>query len=376
MPPIDSAAQGFVALTEAVINLAALRHNLDVVRALAPHSGIVAVIKANAYGHGLLPIAQALAPKVGVLALARIEEAMALRQRGITQRLLVLSSRPDLEQLHLCASQAIEPVVHDEATAQLIAHHPFQPALRVWLKIDTGMHRLGVSPGEAAALCRQLQEAPGVSEVILMSHFASAESPDNAITDQQLQCFDRSTSGIEAPRSIANSAAIIRHHAAQRNWVRPGIMLYGANPLGESAAPALLPVMTLRSRLLAVRDIGPNEGVGYNHTWHSVRATRIGTVAVGYGDGYPRHARNGTPVLLNGRRAPLAGRVSMDTVTVDLAAHPDARPGDEVVLWGEGLPVNEIATYADTIAYELLTGVSQRVNYHYLESAPPPALEK
>ncbi len=363
-------------MTEAVINLSALRTNLGAVRSLAPRSGIVAVIKANAYGHGLLPMARALAPQVGVLALARIEEAIQLRQLGIEQRLLVLSSRPDLEQLRLCASQAIEPVVHDAATARLITRHSFTPALHVWLKIDTGMHRLGVAPAEAAALYRQLQGAPGVVQVTLMTHFASAEDPDTDTTLRQLQCFNRSTSNLRAQCSLANSAAIIQHPDAHRDWVRPGIMLYGANPLGENALPALRPVMTLRSRLLAVRDIGPNEGVGYNHIWHSSCATRIGTVAVGYGDGYPRHARNGTPVLVNGRRAPIAGRVSMDTMTIDLAGHPEARPGDEVVLWGEGLPVNEIAAQAETIAYELLTRVSQRVSYRYVESTPPSSFEK
>ncbi len=368
-PPDYFATPELATLIEAAINLAALRDNLDRVRALAPHSGIVAVIKANAYGHGLLPVARALAPGIGILALARIEEALVLRQHGIDQRLLVLSSHPDLAQLRVCAEQAIEPVVHDEATAKLIMRQTFAAPLRVWLKIDTGMHRLGVPPANAAGLCRQLQQTPGVSEVVLMSHFASAESPDPALTQQQIQCFNQSTAGIDAKRSIANSAAIIQHPTAHRDWVRPGIMLYGANPLGEGATPALSPVMTLRSRLIAVRDIGANEGVGYNHIWRSSRPTRIGTVAAGYGDGYPRHAANGTPVLVNGRRAPLAGRVSMDTITVDLGEHPEARPGDPVVLWGEGLPVNEIAAHADTIAYELLTRVSERVNFRYLD--PP-----
>jgi alanine racemase len=363
-------------LAEAIINLTALSNNLATVKSLAPRSDVVAVIKANAYGHGMLRIAQTLAPRVAVLAVARIDEAMALRQGGIRQRLLVLSSRPDREQLRLCADYGIELVVHDTVTAHLVMGNDTCPALRIWLKIDTGMHRLGVRPTEAATLYRQLKAAPGVDQVILMSHFASADNPDDDTTQQQLRCFDQSTAGIEANRSIANSAAIIHHPGAHREWVRPGIMLYGSNPFGEAAAPALEPVMTLRSDLLAVRDIGPNQGVGYNHIWRSRRATRIGTIAVGYGDGYPRHARNGTPVLVNGQRAPLAGRVSMDTITVDLTEQPQARPGDEVVLWGEGLPVNEIAAHADTIAYDLLTGVSQRVVYRYVESTPRSAVEK
>lgn len=364
-------------MAEAIINLSALRNNLAVVRSLAPDSGIVAVIKANAYGHGILRVAQALATGVEILAVARISEAMELRQQGIKQRLLVLSSRPDREQLHLCASHGIELVVHDANAAQLITDNDFSPPLRLWLKIDTGMHRLGVAPADAAQLYRQLDADPGVDKVVLMSHFASAEKPGDSTTRRQLQCFDSSTAGIKANRSIANSAAIILYPDAHREWVRPGIMLYGANPLGEATFPALQPVMTLRSELLAVRDIGPNEGVGYNHTWRSQRSARIGTVAVGYGDGYPRHARNGTPVLVNGQRVSLAGRVSMDTITVDLTCQPEAQPGDDVVLWGEGLPVNEVAAHADTIAYELLTRVSPRVNYRYVEPAPgSSALEK
>jgi alanine racemase len=355
-------------VVEAIINLAALRHNVAVVRKLAPESSMLAVIKANAYGHGMQEIASALAGSVDGFAVARVTEALSLRDSGIAQRLLIMSSRPSLEELETCAIHGLELVVHDSQTAGLIARSALRNKLRIWLKIDTGMHRLGIAPADAAAVFWQLISAQSVADVTLMSHFASADDTQANTTTQQLDCFTRTTAGLDAPRSIANSAAIITRPDAHYNWVRPGIMLYGANPLSEESAPLLQPVMTLCSRLLAVRDIGFGEGVGYNHIWTSDKATRIGTIGAGYGDGYPRHAANGTPVLVNGKRVPLVGRVSMDSITVDLGDHPEARPGDSAVLWGEGLPVNEVAACAGTISYELLTRVTGRVNYRYCES--------
>lgn len=352
-------------LVEASINLSALRHNVRIARGLAPDSALMAVIKANAYGHGMVAVAQALQSQVDGFAVARFEEAMTLRQHGIGRRLLIMSGRPDARQLQQCADSGIDIAVHDIETARLVADTTIAPALGIWLKIDTGMHRLGVQPQQAAAIFHRLEASPSVRETILMSHFASADDCQVDTTEQQLQCFNSATSGLGAPVSIANSAAIITRHDCHRDWIRPGIMLYGANPLGENAPPALQPVMTLRSELLAVRDIGSGEGVGYNHTWTSTRPARIGTVAVGYGDGYPRHAGNGTPVLVNGQRVSLVGRVSMDTITVDLSQQAQARAGDEVILWGDGLAVNEIAAHADTIAYELLTQVTERANYVY-----------
>ena len=360
-------------MVEAIINLSALRHNARIARSLAPHSALMAVIKANGYGHGMVPVARALEAQADGFAVARFEEAMTLRRHGIGKRLLIMSGRPDSSQLQQCAAHAIDIVVHDHDTARLIAGSSLSPALGIWLKIDTGMHRLGVPPAQAADTYQLLAASPAVSEIVLMSHFASADDDQVDTTDQQLQCFERVSAGLvsgvtageSVAESIANSAAIIRRPDCHRDWIRPGIMLYGAHPLGEHASPPLQAVMTLRSELLAVRDIGAGEGVGYNHIWTSTRPARIGTVAVGYGDGYPRHAGNGTPVLVNGQRLPLAGRVSMDTITVDLSEQPGARPGDEVILWGEGLAVNEIAAHAGTIAYELLTQVSGRVRTIY-----------
>ena len=352
-------------LVEASINLSALRHNARIARGLAPHSALMAVIKANAYGHGMVAVAQALQSQVDGFAVARFEEAMTLRQQGIGKRLLIMSSRPDARQLQLCADNSIDIAVHDIETARLVADTTLAPALGIWLKIDTGMHRLGVQPQQAATIFHMLEASPSVRETILMSHFASADDCQVETTEQQLQCFNSATSGLGAPVSIANSAAIITRHDCHRDWIRPGIMLYGANPLGENAPPALQPVMTLRSEVLAVRNIGIGEGVGYNHTWTSTRPARIGTVAVGYGDGYPRHAGNGTPVLVNGQRASLVGRVSMDTITVDLSQQAQAQAGDEVILWGDGLAVNEVAAHAGTISYELLTQVTGRANYVY-----------
>ncbi len=352
-------------MVEAIINLAALRSNARTVRTLAPNSAVMAVIKANAYGHGMHQVARALQTEVEGFSVARLTEALELRHKGIEQRLLVLSARPGLEQLRLCAQHNIDIVVHDTDTARLLSDCSLPKPVSVWLKMDSGMHRLGVAPADMRAVYLSLANAPSVGDIVLMSHFASAEETRAETTDEQIRRFDTATAGIDAPTSLANSAAIITRPDSHRQWVRPGIMLYGANPLGDQASPGLQAVMTLQAELLAVRDIGANEGVGYNHTWTSSHASRIGTVAVGYGDGYPRHAANGTPVLINGRRAPLAGRVSMDTITLDLTEHPGASPGDKVILWGDGLTVNEVADCADTIAYELLTRVTDRVDFIY-----------
>lgn len=356
-------------MPEAIINLAALRQNARRVRGLAPHSAVMAVIKANAYGHGLLPVADALQGEVEGFAVARFEEALTLRQHGVEQRILMLSARPQLDQLHQCADHNIDIVIHDADTARLIVGNPLSRPVRVWLKVDSGMHRLGVPAPELNQLYALLSRSEAIGEIVLMSHFASAELLDDSTTARQLAAFEQACNGIAAPVSLANSAAVIAHPDCHRDWVRPGIMLYGVNPLGMGDDTPLDAVMTLRSTLLAVRSIAAGAGVGYNHQWTSPGPSRIGTVAIGYGDGYPRHACNGTPVLVNGRRCPLVGRVSMDTITVDLSDQPQAQAGDEVILWGEHLAVAEVAANADTIAYQLLTAVSARVAYRYVDSA-------
>ena len=345
-------------VTEAHINLGALRDNARLAGSLAPGSRLLAVVKANAYGHGAREVAHALHGIADAFAVARIDEARSLRRAGIAAPIVLLSTLPDAAQLVECARERLDIVVHEATTLRRIAAQPLPRPIGVWLKIDTGMHRLGIPPEAAPVAFATLSALPWVSQVTLMSHFASADDEHSAATDAQLACFDACTEGLDAPVSLANSAAILCRPDSHREWIRPGIMLYGANPLPDRQP--LRPVMTLCSNLLAVREIEAGASVGYNGSWTSTRRALIGTVAAGYGDGYPRHAPSGTPVLVNGQRVPLVGRVSMDMITVDLSDQPAAAAGDPVELWGAALPVEEIARCAGTIAYELLTRVTER----------------
>jgi len=238
----------------------------------------------------------------------------------------------------------------------------------VWLKLDSGMHRLGFTPEQYRTAYQQLQQSVNVADICLMTHLACADTPDNPRNRQQITCFEKTVAGLGRATSLANSAALIAFPKAQGDWVRPGIMLYGSNPFVEphEIAEQLQPVMTLSSELIAIHSLEAGEPVGYGQTWCAKKPSRIGVVAMGYADGYPRHAPSGTPVLVNGQRVPLAGRVSMDMLAVDISALPEARPGDEVVLWGKGLPVDEIAHAAQTISYELLTGINRRVTKRYI----------
>ncbi|ROR35172.1 alanine racemase [Inmirania thermothiophila] len=345
------------------VDLAAVRHNLARARAAAGPARVLAVVKADAYGHGAVAVARALAGLADGFAVAVVEEAVALREAGLGGPILVLEGFADGEDLEAAARLDLWLALHDAGQVVRLARAALPRPVGVWLKVDTGMHRLGVAPQEAAALWRRLAGLAQVAGVpVLMTHLACADDPADPATARQLACFAEATAGLEAPRSIANSAGLLGFAAARGDWVRPGIMLYGVSPFTD-ADPArwgLRPAMTLESRLLAVRDHAAGEPVGYGGTWRARRPTRLGVVAIGYGDGYPRHAPNGTPVWVAGRRVPLVGRVSMDMLTVDLTEHPAARPGDRVVLWGPELPVDEVAACAGTIGYELLCRVTGR----------------
>lgn len=345
------------------IDLAALQHNLQIARQHAPTSRLWAVIKANAYGHGALPVAAAIAAQADGFALARVSEALALRAAGYSLPLLVLGGFHDDAELHRACDQQLQLVIHTPAQLQQLQRSGLKP--RCWLKVDSGMHRLGFAPAEIAAAHRQLQQLSG-QEVGLISHFACADDPADTATAQQLACFNHSCAGLAGPRSLANSAAILAHPASHSDWNRPGIMLYGGAPLLAVAAAEqqLKPVMTLASRVIAVRPLAAGEAVGYGASWRSTKATRIAVIAIGYGDGYPRHAPSGTPVLINGQRYPVAGRVSMDLLTVDIGGAAIGE-GDEAILWGEGLAASEIAACANTIDYALFCGVTARVPRHY-----------
>lgn len=356
---------------EALINLANIRSNFALANKLSGEASVMAVVKANAYGHGALAVARAL-PESDAFGVACLAEAIELREAGIAKPIVLLGGVFDSTEWRDVEHFGLQVVIHaQEQLESFLAYRPDQAERQfvIWLKLDSGMHRLGFSPSAFARARDLLVDSGKIQELVLMSHFACADEYQSAMTDSQLALFKKASGGGGDPLSIANSAALITCPDSHFDWVRPGIMLYGANPLTEQVIVdvPLLPAMTLRSRLIDVRDILAGDSVGYGGQWSAPGAARIGTVAIGYGDGYPRHAVNGTPVLVGDKRAALAGRVSMDYVSVDLSDLPEARVGDEVVLWGEGLPVEEVAAMSGTIAYELLTGVRSRVNFRYLE---------
>lgn len=351
--------------TTAVIDLQALRHNLSRVREAAPGCRIAAAVKANGYGHGLVRTARALAA-ADAFAVACSEEAEELREAGINKPLLLLEGVFEAAELPQCCRLDLDIVVHHPGQVEMLERTSLERPLRVWLKIDTGMHRLGLDPDVVPALWRRLRECPAVApDIRLMSHLARADERDCEFTQHQRQVFEKTTADLPGERSLANSAGILGWPGTHWQWVRPGLMLYGASPFVDrlAAEEGLRPVMALTTRLIAVNRLRRGEPVGYGGTWLCPEDMAIGVAAVGYGDGYPRHAPSGTPVLVNGREAGLAGRVSMDMIAIDLRAHPEARVGDPVVLWGRGLPIEKIARAANTIPYTLMCGVTPRVRF-------------
>ena len=352
-------------LIRAVIDSHALRHNLRIIRARASGARVIAVVKANAYGHGLVSTALAL-EDADALAVARLEEALALRAAGLGGRILLLEGVFSPAELDEAVHEGLDLVVHDPLQIELLERSGEGAAARcpLWLKIDTGMNRLGFSPREfPAALARIQRLSPAPRELRLLTHLACANERDDRSTRAQLERFREATHGLDYEVSIANSAGIFGAVPLGCHWVRPGLALYGASPFGDCSAESLglRPVMTLVSSVITVRHIARGEAVGYGGGWVAPRDSQIAIVAAGYGDGVHRSLGNGATVLVKGVRAPLAGRVSMDMLAIDVSGLNGVRVGTPVVLWGEGLPVEEAAQHAGTIAYELLCSVSPRV---------------
>jgi alanine racemase len=344
----------------AQINLAALRANLARVREKAPGTQVLAVVKANAYGHGLERVLPALEDADG-LALVEPDAAIELREQRYTRRILLLEGFFAESELPEFAQRRLATVVHDSEQVRMLETTVLPRPLEVFVKVNTGMNRLGFRPAEVAGVCQRLSSSPSVAALRLMMHFARADEDDGL--REPLAVFEAACRGLPYPRSIANSAGIVRFPEVGGDFVRAGIMLYGATPFPYDTAEmlGLQPVMTLRSSIIAVQDLKVNESVGYGALYTASRPHRVGVIACGYADGYPRHAPNGTPVLVCGKKVRLAGRPSMDMVTVDLTDVPEARVGSPVVLWGEGLPVDDIASAAATVGYELLCAVAPRV---------------
>lgn len=352
----------------AVIDRRALRHNLQQVRHLAPQSRLIAVVKANAYGHGLLETAHTL-QDADCYGVARIGEAMLLRAGSIVKPILLLEGFFCAEDLPALVANNIDTAVHSLEQLEALERTELLHPVQVWMKLDTGMHRLGVCPEQAEAFYQRLCACRNVVQPVnIMSHFSRADEPQVGATEKQIACFERFIQDKPGQKSIAASGGILLWPQAHHDWVRPGIILYGVSLLDTEYAAhfGLQLAMTLKSSLIAVREHKAGEPVGYGGAWVSERDTRLGVVAMGYGDGYPRSAPSGTPVWVNGREVPIVGRVSMDMISVDLG--PDARDkvGDEAMLWGKELPVERVAAFSGISAYELITKLTQRVAMEYI----------
>lgn len=348
---------------QALIDPATLEHNLAIVRRHAPRSRVMAVIKADAYGHGLLRTAEALAEAEG-FALLELDAAVRLREAGYRQTILLLEGFFDVDELRWIEQCHLSTVVHHPEQLAMLEAVRRRATLDVFLKLNSGMNRLGFTPKEFPAALERLKANPAVRQITLMTHFACADEPDrNDSIAAQLQCFNQAAGGRYMPRSLANSAAILRFPEAHADWVRPGIMLYGSSPLANTTAEqlGLQPAMTVSSRIISVQTLRPSDAVGYGHAFRADRSMRVGVVAGGYADGYPRHAPTGTPVLVQGRRTRVLGRISMDMLHVDLSEIEDAGVGSPVTLWGRGMPVDEVARAAGTLGYELLCAIAPRM---------------
>lgn len=356
-------------LARATIDLSALRTNLAVARRSAPGVRVVAVLKANGYGHGLLRVAAALAG-ADAFAVSCLDEASRLREAGYQHRIILLAGYFEPDELPLFAQHSLDPVIHADWQLSPLERAALQRPLDVWLKVDTGMHRLGFPTERVRDVYQRLRSMPSVATIRLMTHLARADDRREPLTQVQLEAFTAACQGLPGERTIANSAATLAWPQTHAQWIRPGIMLYGCSPFMDRLDwLGLQPVQTLEARLIAISHYRQGDQVGYGGSFTCPEPMPVGVVSIGYGDGYPRHAPNGTPLLLAGREVTLAGRVSMDMICVDLRSAPSARVGDRVVLWGKGLPAERVAERCGTIPYELLCQVTSRVQFRYVDQA-------
>lgn len=345
------------------LDLGALRHNLKRVRDIAPQSKILAMIKANAYGHGLIPIAKALTQVEG-FGVSCSEEALYLRQAGLKQRIVLMEGLFSKDEVSLLTDYELDTVIHDHNQLNLLSEHPLSHTINVWLKLNTGMNRLGFSPKDLAAVLQKLDHCPWLNIVCVMTHFSSADKnkSDDTTTQCQIKLFEQAIKEYNFPAtSLANSAAILAFPKVHADWVRPGLMLYGVSPFSDSSGVqhSLKPVMTLKSEIISIHQLESGDRVGYGGAWIASKPLRVGIVAIGYGDGYPHRAESGTPILVNGKLSELLGQVSMDMLTVNLSNQLDAQIGDPVILWGTGLPIEQIAESTSSFRFELLCGINR-----------------
>ena len=344
------------------VDAPALISNLSLVRRLSPTARVMAVVKANGYGHGILQVANSLDAGVDAFAVATVDEAVALRDASIKKPICLLSGFTSIDHVAILHAFRIEPVIYCEEQIDMLERAQPSGAIPVWVKINTGMNRLGFESRRTSKIFQNIDSSPILEVRGVMSHFACADDLESDFTDRQLERFKSCTQGIDADLSIANSAGILKWPNSCLNWVRPGIMLYGVSPFPGIAANelGLQPAMNLYSTIIAVNRHPSGSSVGYGLKWSSEAEIRVGIVACGYGDGYSRNASPGAQVLIEGRRADVIGVVSMDTLAVDLSQHPHVGVGSSVKLFGEGLPVEEVAAAAGTIPYETLASINSR----------------
>ena len=351
----------------ASINFDALRHNYRLAKAASNGKKAIAIIKADAYGHGAVMVARALSREADAFGVACIEEAIELREAGIKNPILLLEGFFTPDELTIISELNLWTAIHSAKQVDILESITLSKRINVWLKMDTGMHRLGVQPDEYERVYRRLKTLPQVNDVVLMTHFSSADDLDDQETEKQIAIFNDATKNIDAETSLSNSAGTLGRETAHGDWQRPGIMLYGATPFDHAHkwGDQLQSVMTLTSEVIAIHNLNEGDAIGYSKTYVCDKPTRVGTVAMGYADGYPRYAKNGTPVMVNGYPSTILGRVSMDMLSVDLTHIPDAELGAKVELWGDKLKASDIAVYCDTIPYTLFTGITRRVHKAY-----------
>jgi len=357
--------------TRAIINLANIRSNFEQANRWAPQSLNMAIIKADAYGHGAISVAKSLAPIAPAFGVAIFEEAIKLREAGINNDLLVLQGSTCAEEFQIASEKSIWLTVHSLEQLEVLLSTELKKKLKIWLKIDTGLHRLGMGLSDFASAIQMINECRWLDDdFVVFSHFSCASDLDNEETLCQFSRFKSMLENLpnQHQLSLANSPAIVGFPETNLDWNRPGILLFGL-PLFDkphSSDHSLKAAMSFESEIIGIRTVETGEYVGYGQNWIATKSSIIATVAVGYADGYPRQAKNGTPVIVRKQRAYLTGTVSMDLISIDVSEIPDAQVGDKVELWGENLSANEVAKFADTIGYDLVTGVSKRVPRIYL----------
>jgi alanine racemase len=350
----------------AIIDLAALRHNFSRVKQCAPQSKVIAMVKSNAYGHGLLQVAHTL-KEADAFGVARLREALHLREAAVTQDIVLMPGFLTADQLPIISVNNIQVVVHSQYQVEMLLQAELPKPISIWLKIDTGMGRLGFTLEDAVIADRQLRESLNIDVIRYITHFATVDQPEHPTNILQFERLAKAQNVLEGEWSAAKSAAVMNASHTHSEWVRPGLMLYGMSPVAnkKSAECDLRPVMTLKAPIISIKTLAKDEPVGYGSTFICPEDMPVAVVAIGYGDGYPRHAEQGTPVLINNQIAPRIGRVCMDMIMVDLRGINNVSVGDEVTLWGEGLSAEIIAKHAGTIPYELFCSVTKRVKFEY-----------